>query len=147
MKITFAWSKYGEATKLFKLFTSLTISRTWFDPKEFWGSCVSDGAAQKVAVIEYVKARVLMMHNGDKVGASAVGELIWTNMKVDINPFPEEENLISKAHKLETNFFYDYERYKQLWKLVNALSGAHVEWVKLCLYLNGTRISTRQPLL
>ena len=87
------------------------------------------------------------MHNGDKVGASKVGKLIWMNMKVDINPFPEKNDLISKAKNLATHFLYGSERYKQLWKLTNEFSGVHGTWVKLCIDLNGTRISVHQPLL
>ena len=69
------------------------------------------------------------------------------NMKVAINPFLEGKDIIAKAQKLVTNFPYGSERYKNLWKLANEMSGAHGECVKLCLYLNGTRISARQSIL
>ena len=81
------------------------IARTWFYPKDIWGLCVADGATQKVAVLTSVETRrICLMHNRDKVGASAVGKIIWKNMRVDINPFPEGNDLISKAHKLATHF-------------------------------------------
>ena len=56
--ITFTHSKDGKATKLYDIFTSLTIARTWFDPKYLLGSCVADGDSQKVAVIVPVESRV-----------------------------------------------------------------------------------------
>ena len=84
------------------------------------------------------------MHNGGKVGASAVGEIIRKNMKVAINPFPEGKYIIAKSHNLATHFSYGSERYEQLLNLAYASSGAHGEWIKLCLYLNVTRIYARQ---
>ena len=136
-----------KATKLYELFTSLTIAHTGFDPKDIQGSCGADGADHKVSVLASVEARVCFMHNGDIVGASAVGKLVRTNMKVAINLFSEGNNLISKAHNLATHFLYGSEWYEQLWKLENALSGAHGEWVKLCLDLNDTWIYAQQSLL
>ena len=123
------------------------IARTGFDPKFIWGSCLADGVAQKVVVLSSVESRVCLMHNRDKVVSSAVGNLFCTKIKVSINPFTEGNNLISKAHKLATHFSYGYECHEQLWKLTNALSKAHGEWVNICMDLNGTRISARQPLL
>ena len=67
------------------------------------------------------------MHSGYKVGTSSVGELVRTKTKVAIKPFPEGNNIISKANNLETMFLYGFERYEQMWKLVNALSGEHGE--------------------
>ena len=107
---------------------------------------MADGADQKVSVISSVEVRVYFMHNGDKVGASTVVKLVQTNMKIANNPFPEGNNLISKAHKLATHFLYGSEWYDQLWNLANAFSGAHREWVNLCLDLNGTWISAHQSI-
>ena len=87
------------------------------------------------------------MHNGDKVGASAVCKFIRTKMRVAVNPLPEGKDLISKAHKLATHFSYGYERYIQLWKLANALYMSHGEWVNIYLYINGTWMYARQSLL
>ena len=63
-----------------------------------------------------------MILNRYKVGASAVGSLIWTKMKVAINPISEGKDIIAKAHKLATHFLYGSEQYKQLRNIVNALS-------------------------
>ena len=43
--IKFTHSKDGKSTKVYELFTSLTIARTGFDPKYLWYLCVSYGAA------------------------------------------------------------------------------------------------------
>ena len=37
------------------------------------------------------------------------------NIKVAINPFPEVNDIISKAHKLATHLLYGSDRYDQLW--------------------------------
>ena len=87
------------------------------------------------------------MHNEEKFGASASGELIRTKMKFAINPSPHEKDLITKAHKLATHILYGSERYKQLWKLANELSRVHGEWVKICLEPNGTWIYAQHYLL
>ena len=87
------------------------------------------------------------MHNGEKVGSSAVGELIRMNMKVAIKPFPKGNYLISKAHHFSKHFLYGSERYEQLWKLSNKFSGVHGECFNLYMDLNGTQIYSRQSLL
>ena len=73
-----------------------------------------DDAAQKVEVLASVEARLLFMHTGYKVGSFSVGNLVRTKIKVAINPFPEVNNLISKAHKFLTHFSYGSHRYNQL---------------------------------
>ena len=37
VSIAFARSKDGKSTKLYEIFTSLTIACTGFDPKDIWG--------------------------------------------------------------------------------------------------------------
>ena len=49
--IAFAWYKDSKATKVYEIFTTLTIARTGFDTKDLWGSCVAYGYSQKVAVL------------------------------------------------------------------------------------------------
>jgi len=53
------------------------------------------------------------MHDGDKIGQSAVGGLIRSKNKVQINPFQEGQELMKKAHKLGTYFSYS-NRHAQL---------------------------------
>jgi hypothetical protein len=146
--VGFARCKDGKASKVFQLFKRLTYEQTGIEPSQIWGSCVADGAAQKIVAISFVEGKVCLMHNGDKVGASAVGELTRTQMKAVINPFPTGKALILKAHKLATHFLYGTTRYEHLWKISNAsCNGAMGDWVKISLDLNGTRISAQQSLL
>ena len=86
--IAFAQSKDGKAKKLYDIYKILTIDCIWFDSEDLWGLCLADGAAHKVEVIAPVEARSWLIHNGDKVGTSAVGEIIRTKMEIDINIFP-----------------------------------------------------------
>ena len=58
-----------------------------------------------------------MMHKRYKVGASIVGKLIWTKMKVAINPLLDGKDFIAKAHKLATQLAYGSERHEQMWNL------------------------------
>ena len=57
------------------------------------------------------------MHKRYKVGASIVGKLIWTKMKVAINPLLDGKDFIAKAHKLATQLAYGSERHEQMWNL------------------------------
>ena len=41
-----------------------------------------------------------MIHNGDKVGVYAVGEIVQMKMRVAIDPFPDGKDIIAKEHKL-----------------------------------------------
>ena len=100
VEIAFAWSKDGKDTKVYALFTSLSILYTGFDLKYLWVSYVDDGDSQKVTVLISVEARVLLMHNVYKVVASAVVNLIRMKMRFTINPLLEGKNLIANAHKL-----------------------------------------------
>ncbi len=47
------------------------------------------------------------MHNGDKIGHLAVGGLIRTRNKIQINPFPDGQELMKKEHKLGNYFSYN----------------------------------------
>ena len=44
------------------------------------------------------------MHDSDKVAKSAIGDLVRTKDKVQINPFPEGQAIINKAHKMAAHF-------------------------------------------
>ena len=48
---------------------------------------------------------------------------------------------------MATHFSYGFEWYEHLWKLANALSGAHGYCVKLCLDLNFNQNPARQSIL
>ena len=54
MVIAFARCKDSKSTKVYDIFTSLTIVHTGFGPKDLWGSCVADISDQKAAVLVLV---------------------------------------------------------------------------------------------
>ena len=61
------------------------------------GAAVQDRAALSVA--EYIgldKAEACDMHDSDKIGRSAIGELVRSTNKIPVNPFPEGVRLMAK---------------------------------------------------
>ena len=50
------------------------------------------------------------MHDGDKLGQSAVGELVRSRNKVKVNPFPEGVAFMAKAHAIGVHFTYESRR-------------------------------------
>ena len=44
--------------------------------------------------LKFDKVEGCDMNNGDKIGRSAIGEIVWTRNKKSINPFPEGVKLI-----------------------------------------------------
>jgi hypothetical protein len=84
------------------------------------------------------------MHDGDKIGQSAVGGLIRSRLKVQINPFPEGQELMKKAHKLGTYFSYG-NRHAQL--MTFRLQVKDQPELKIKVDLNTTRVAAQHGLL
>ena len=40
------------------------------------------------------------MHQGDTIGRSAVGDLVQTKKETQVNPFPQGQALMNRAHKM-----------------------------------------------
>ena len=58
---------------------------------------VQDRAALSVSnLLGITKAEPCDMHDGDKIGRSAIGELTRSNKKVVINPFVEGKTLMKR---------------------------------------------------
>ena len=64
--------------------------------------CYAKGVSAQLGLDE----EVCGMHDGDKIGQSVVGGLVRTRNKVPVNPFPEGQELMKKAHRLGTYFSY-----------------------------------------
>ena len=60
-------------------------------------AAIQDGAALGVARALGVEDNVCLMHDNDKVGSSAVGNLVRTKNKKEINPFPEGQDLLKRG--------------------------------------------------
>jgi hypothetical protein len=84
------------------------------------------------------------MHDGDKIGQSAVGGLIRSKNKVQINPFPEGQELMKKAHRLGTYFSYS-TRHAELMSFRQQIKDQPE--LKIKVDLNTTRIAAQQGLL
>ena len=69
--------------------------------------CYGKGVSAQLGLDE----EVCGMHDGDKIGQYVVGGLVRTSHKV--NPFPERQELMKKAHRLGTYFSY-ITRHSQL---------------------------------
>ena len=44
------------------------------------------------------------MHDGDKIGQSAIGELVRSKMKVAVNPFEDRKDITQKFNKMCIHF-------------------------------------------
>ena len=84
------------------------------------------------------------MHDGDKLGQSAVGALVRTKNKVVVNPFPEDQAVMKKAHDLVVHFSYG-TRLKLLHEFGKVVPLQPL--IKLKVDLNGTRIVAQHILL
>jgi hypothetical protein len=67
----------------------------------------SDRAAAGVGnVLEVPDSNVCLMHDGDKVGKSAIGDLVRSKKGKVINPFKAGQELVNRIHKLAVWFSY-----------------------------------------
>ena len=73
---------------LLALCKSVCIEMMGMELTSIIGAAVQDRAA--LTVPEYIgldEAEACDMHDGDKIGRSAIGELVRSNKKVAVNPF------------------------------------------------------------
>ena len=92
------------------------------------GSMISDRAAKGVAGYYGIEEEVCLMHDGDKLGASAIGHLVRTKNKKEVNPFPQGKAL------LVSQFYSSY-------------SVSSINSVSVKLYSVGTRARDGEALL
>jgi hypothetical protein len=84
------------------------------------------------------------MHDGDKIGQSAVGGLVRTRNKTPINSFPEGQVLTKKAHALGTYFSYN----KRHGKLISfRLQVKDQPELRIQVDLNTTRAAAQHGML
>ena len=67
---------------------------TGYDFNTLAGSSVQDCAALSVAEELDLEPEKCTMHQGDKIGKSAIGELVRSKKKAIVNPFPAGLNLL-----------------------------------------------------
>ena len=84
------------------------------------------------------------MHDGDKIGQSAVGALIRTKNKVPVSPSPRGQVLMKKAHALVVHCIYNNLQH-DLTSFDNVIPNKPT--IKLQVDINGTRVGAQHSLL
>ncbi|KAJ1449317.1 hypothetical protein M885DRAFT_590501 [Pelagophyceae sp. CCMP2097] len=85
------------------------------------------------------------MHDDDKLGRAAVGDLVRSKAKVVVNPFDECQALLTKVKDAAIYFTWD-GRHQKLEAFVNVVPGGSPN-VRLKTDLNKTRIAARYRLI
>ena len=101
--------------------------RLGYDLLEIGNAMVSDRAAGGVAAAAGIEEKeICMMHDGDKLGASAIGDLVRTKNKVTVNPFNEGKAVLQNATKCATHFSYGPARLQKLHKFCDLTGEAKI---------------------
>ena len=110
---------------------------------------VSDRAALSVAknrdvfpLYHNLDVSPCLMHDMDKPQASALGKLVRSSKRVEVNPFPEGVALWMKAHGLGVHFSYS----TRLLLLHEHCATAKCAAIKVQLDLNDTRVAAQHGL-
>ena len=107
---------------------------------------VQDGAALGVAKhLGMDEVEGCDMHDGDKIGQSAIGELVRSKMKVAINPFEDGKAIVQKFHKMGIHFSSAQKRRDLLKQIV--ARHPDIPDVKVQVDHNDTRVAARHGLL
>ena len=102
--------------------------------------CYAKGVSAQIGLDE----EVCGMHDGDKLGHSAVGNLVKMKDKQVVNPFPDGQALLKKAHALAVHFSYG-NRHKDLLHYSTLVQNQ--PGIKLHVDLNSTRVAAQHSLL
>jgi hypothetical protein len=118
---------------------------TGFKYNQVMAAMISDLAAKGIAREFEQEGESCDMHQGDKIGRSAIGDLVRSKNKVPVNPFPAGQILMKKCHSMAVYFSYG-KRHKELLKFRSNVPGGLAQ-IKLKVDLNDTRVSARHGLL
>ena len=105
-------------------------------------AALSVGRNRDVFPLYQVDTAACLMHDMDKPQASALGKLIRSSKRVQVNPFPEGISLVKKAHALGVHFSYS-NRLDILHKHCATVKCAAI---KVQLDLNDTRVPVQHGL-
>ncbi|KAI9330864.1 hypothetical protein BDR26DRAFT_922375 [Obelidium mucronatum] len=128
------------ATKVKALFKQ----RTGLDFEGAVSSMIQDRAALGVADLLDIEEEACLMHDGDKVGKSAIGALTRSNNKIVVNPFPEGTKLVKLIHSVAT--FFNYEQRREALFVACEKIG-NVPHIRAKVDLNTTRVESAHTLL
>ena len=138
-------SKHNKDQDIADLWTSVMTQRAGLTFEQVVGRMRSDRAAKGVAgALDMDEEEVCEMHDTDKLGKSALGGLVRTKMKVEINPFLAGTTLVQRAHKLGTHFGYG-NRHEDLMAVGKDLGDCPT--IKIKVDYNTTRIAAVHGLL
>ena len=122
--------------------------RTGYHTRDLCALVKADRAALAVGdELEFNESEGCDMHDGSKVGDSAIGALTRSRMKTVINPFAAGVALMNLFRVVAKHFSYGTKRMNRLHQLGATLGSGLVANIKLQLDLNGTRISAPHGLL
>jgi len=122
--------------------TLLTNSGHRFD--DIVCTVIQDRAAKGVSGHLGLDEEVCGMHDGDKIGQSALGGLVRSKNKTPVNPFPEGQAIMKKAHTLGTHFSYS-NRHSILMSF--RLQVKDQPELRIKVDLNTTRVAAQHSLL
>ena len=92
----------------------LVKDRTNFDLKQIAGCAVQDASAKSVARAWDIEVETCDIHDGDKVGASAIGILVRKYGREGVvNSFPADQALEKKLNAQEKHFL-DVHKNRQI---------------------------------
>jgi hypothetical protein len=116
-----------------------------FKYNQVMASMISDLAAKGIAREFDQVGEWCDMHQGDKIGRSAIGDLVRSKNRVPVNPFPAGQALMKKCHSMAVYFSYG-KRHTDLLKFTSNVPGGLAQ-IKLKVDLSDTRVSARHNLL
>jgi hypothetical protein len=128
-----------------KTIETVMTAVTGFAYNEIMAAMISDLAAKGIAREFDQVGEWCDMHQGDKIGRAAVGDLVRSKNKVPVNPFPKGQTLMQKCHSMAVHFSYG-TRHKNLLKFTDIVPDGMAQ-IKLKVDLNDTRVSARHGLL
>ena len=131
----------SKAVDVSELLKEVSVETTGFTLDAISGAAKQDAAAKKVAKVLNLEVETCDMHDGDKVGQSAVGELTRKDGHGNtVNPFDEGLALISKLRKQARHFTSTHSNrvsYRKVLEQNKQLPKCSIEDDK-----NGTRVAS-----
>jgi hypothetical protein len=137
-------SSNGTDAGVAELLIKTTEERTGKPMSAIVANLMQDRAAKGVSRELGLDEEVCGMHDTDKLGRSATGQLVRSKSKMPVNPFPDGVKLMKKANDMGTFFSYG-KRHDLLMDTGKVLRG--IPNVRIQVALNGTRVASQHNLL
>jgi hypothetical protein len=119
-----------------------------FDSTKIFGAAISDRAAKGIASQLDLEEEVCAMHDGDKLGQAAIGDLTRSRGGRVVKPFAEGVALMTRARKLKMGTYFSYgTRHSELIEIGQKNEPQRVPGIKVQIDLNGTRVAAKHGLV